>query len=135
MPNDPELLDELRNVRLNEPSPGVFRPDHDRLRHDDRAVALALAASLLAERGVTSGARTWSSFRQAGPTFRRRADVEAHEALGRQFLERGISSSQLLPAAGIPHEAAPRPERRPLPLARTPGMAKRFPTPRLSDGA
>ena len=29
LPDDPELLDELRNVRLKETSPGVFRLDHD----------------------------------------------------------------------------------------------------------
>ena len=47
LPDDPDLIDELRNVRLRETSPGVYRLDHDRNRHDDRAVALALAASYL----------------------------------------------------------------------------------------
>ena len=47
LPDDPDLIDELRNVRLLETSPGVYRLDHDRNRHDDRAVALALAASYL----------------------------------------------------------------------------------------
>ena len=32
LPDDPDLLDELRNVRLREASPGVFRLDHDRGR-------------------------------------------------------------------------------------------------------
>jgi phage terminase large subunit-like protein len=60
LPEDPELLDELRNVRLRESSPGVFRLDHDRNRHDDRAVALALAASYLVERPASRPARvTW----------------------------------------------------------------------------
>jgi phage terminase large subunit-like protein len=49
LPDDAELLDELANVRLREPSPGVFRMDHDRDRHDDRAIALALAATQLLE--------------------------------------------------------------------------------------
>lgn len=44
LPDDPELLDELANVRLRETSPGVLRMDHDSGRHDDRAIALALAA-------------------------------------------------------------------------------------------
>lgn len=44
LPDDEDLLDELQNVRMRETSPGVFRMDHDRDRHDDRAVALALAA-------------------------------------------------------------------------------------------
>ena len=47
LPNDVELLDELANVRIRETSPGVFRLDHDPGRHDDRAIALALAATHL----------------------------------------------------------------------------------------
>lgn len=43
LPDDPELLDELANVRLVERSPGQWRMDHDAGRHDDRAIALALA--------------------------------------------------------------------------------------------
>ncbi len=49
LPEDPELIDELSNVRLRESSPGVFRLDHDASRHDDRAVALALAAHAIVE--------------------------------------------------------------------------------------
>jgi phage terminase large subunit-like protein len=60
LPDDPELLDELRNVRLRESSPGVFRLDHDRNRHDDRAVALALACTALIERPPVEPA-CWSS--------------------------------------------------------------------------
>ncbi len=44
LPDDPELLDELANVRLRETSPGVLRMDHDPDKHDDRAIALAMAA-------------------------------------------------------------------------------------------
>jgi hypothetical protein len=44
-------------VRLRESSPGVFRLDHDRDRHDDRAVALALAASYLVERPTATPLR------------------------------------------------------------------------------
>lgn len=47
LPDDAELLDELANVRLKETSPGVLRLDHDASRHDDRAVALSLAADEL----------------------------------------------------------------------------------------
>ena len=43
IPNDPDLIDELVNVRLRETSPNVFRIDHDADRHDDRAVTLAMA--------------------------------------------------------------------------------------------
>jgi phage FluMu gp28-like protein len=50
LPNDPELLDELANVRLRETSPGVLRMDHDPDQHDDRAIALALATHNLLDR-------------------------------------------------------------------------------------
>lgn len=52
LPDDPALVDELVNLRLRETSPGVLRLDHDPDRHDDRAVALALAASALVERPI-----------------------------------------------------------------------------------
>jgi phage terminase large subunit-like protein len=54
LPDDEALLDELRNVRLRETSPGVLRLDHDSGRHDDRAVALALAVHRLVEKGEPS---------------------------------------------------------------------------------
>jgi hypothetical protein len=44
LPDNPELLDELAALRLVEPSPGVLRVAHDPDRHDDRAIALGLAA-------------------------------------------------------------------------------------------
>lgn len=51
LPDDEELIDELANVRLRETGPGVLRIDHDPGRHDDRAIALALAATALVEIG------------------------------------------------------------------------------------
>ena len=60
LPDDDALLSELRGVRLKESSPGVFRLDHDRGQHDDRAVALSLAATALIERPPVRPAR-WSS--------------------------------------------------------------------------
>jgi phage terminase large subunit-like protein len=51
--DDTELLDELANVRLRETSPGVVRMDHDPDRHDDRAIALSLAALALVENPVS----------------------------------------------------------------------------------
>jgi len=47
LPDDEALIDELANVRLRETSPGVLGMDHDSGRHDDRAIALALAAQHL----------------------------------------------------------------------------------------
>jgi hypothetical protein len=49
LPDDDALLDELRNVRLRESAPGVVRLDHDSDGHDDRAVALAMAAHRIVE--------------------------------------------------------------------------------------
>ena len=50
IPDDPELIDELVNVRLRETSPNVYRLDHDPDRHDDRAIAMALAVLHLHDR-------------------------------------------------------------------------------------
>jgi phage terminase large subunit-like protein len=47
LPGDEDLIDELLHVRLRETSPGVVRLDHDSDRHDDRVIALALAAEHL----------------------------------------------------------------------------------------
>jgi phage terminase large subunit-like protein len=47
IPDDAALIDELANVRLRESAPGVYRMDHDPDKHDDRAIALALAAQWL----------------------------------------------------------------------------------------
>ena len=65
LPDDDELLDELANVRLRETSPGVVRLDHDPDKHDDRAVALALAVHHLEDRG-------WSTNRKVGPVYSNR---------------------------------------------------------------
>ena len=45
--DDPDLLDELANVRLVETAPGSYRIDHDSGQHDDRVISLALAAQRL----------------------------------------------------------------------------------------
>lgn len=54
IPDDPELIDELVNVRLRETSPNVYRLDHDSDRHDDRAIAMALAVLHLTTNNVGS---------------------------------------------------------------------------------
>jgi phage terminase large subunit-like protein len=51
--DDEELIDELAHVRLRVNSAGTQRLDHDSGRHDDRAIALALAATTLLEDAVT----------------------------------------------------------------------------------
>ena len=56
LPDDPELLEELANVRLREVSTGVMRMDHDSDKHDDRAIALALAVEKLMTTNPPQGA-------------------------------------------------------------------------------
>src|SRR5215218_3217486 len=58
LPGDAELLDELATVRLRESTPGTYRLDHDASGHDDRAVALGLAALALTERAEGRGSIT-----------------------------------------------------------------------------
>jgi phage terminase large subunit-like protein len=47
LPDDEALVDEFSGVRLVETSPGAFRIDHSSSGHDDRVIAVALAASHL----------------------------------------------------------------------------------------
>jgi hypothetical protein len=59
LPDDTELLAELKSVRLRESGVGQFRLDHDQGQHDDQAVAVGLLAVTLLEprrrrRGVVS---------------------------------------------------------------------------------
>jgi phage terminase large subunit-like protein len=63
---DAELLDELANVRLKETLPGLVRVEHDPGRHDDRAVALGMAATALVEK-VTGAARMYVPTGQVPP--------------------------------------------------------------------
>ena len=89
LPPDEALLDELGHVRLRESSPGVVRMDHDSGRHDDRAIALALAATELVERPARRGLRMSvprGRLRDHGgrgtlPTTRRRLDGSPTVAL------------------------------------------------------
>jgi phage terminase large subunit-like protein len=59
LPQNTQLLDELANVRLRETSPGVYRMDHDPDKHDDQAIALALAANHLITRPQK---RKWAAY-------------------------------------------------------------------------
>jgi len=47
LPDDPDLIDELANVKLVETAPSSYRIDHDSSQHDDRVISLALAAHRL----------------------------------------------------------------------------------------
>ena len=78
LPPDEPLLDELSHVRLRETAPGVTRMDHDPGRHDDRAIALALAASELL---AASGGTRWEA-----PTGRLSDRREARTTLTRRTI-------------------------------------------------
>ena len=58
LPDDETLLDELRNVRLRETSPGVLRLDHDADRHDDHAISSGVGGASSA-RGHSVGRRRY----------------------------------------------------------------------------
>ena len=84
LPDDAELLDELATVRLRESTPGVYRLDHDASGHDDRAVALGLAALALTERtegrgsiSVPHSVPVVRTLRDARPTLPTRLAVRA----------------------------------------------------------
>lgn len=79
LPDDTELIDELANVRLRETSPGVLRMDHDADKHDDRAIALALAGHGFWERGVGSAGwlEVWEREAEAAPKLSRVDRLEA----------------------------------------------------------
>jgi hypothetical protein len=55
LPNDPDLLSELGNVRLKSVGHGVVRIDHDSGQHDDQAVTIAMAVALLQDAKPGSG--------------------------------------------------------------------------------
>jgi hypothetical protein len=52
IPPDEELLSELARIRLSETAFGTLRIDHSSGEHDDRAIALSLAATALVEEGM-----------------------------------------------------------------------------------
>jgi hypothetical protein len=55
LPNDQALRDEILSVRLRESSPNVLRIDHASGAHDDRVIAVAMAASHLSHTGPALG--------------------------------------------------------------------------------
>jgi hypothetical protein len=63
LPRDPVLVDELSNVRLVENAAGVPRLDHPSGRHDDMAVAIALACHALTDGGHHHRGRTMRASR------------------------------------------------------------------------
>ena len=66
-----ELINELANVKLREISPGVIRMDAEAGQHDDRAIALAIAAhDLLNQQASQGGMFLYSASTPAARTAR-----------------------------------------------------------------
>jgi phage terminase large subunit-like protein len=101
LPDDEDLLDELRNVRVKESSPGVFRMDHDRGRHDDRVISLALAASWLVEH-----ARGGGEIHVGHPFLEQKRARERRNKLPTGFIWKGqgIIADPSLPEPPTPEE-------------------------------
>ena len=68
LPDDPELLAELREVRIVAVGPGLVKLDNPPGTHDDQAVAVALAAAQLLERPTSQPAR-FGGLQQAQASF------------------------------------------------------------------
>lgn len=86
-------------MRLRESSPSVFRLDHDSGRHDDQAVALALAVvTLLAEPSVPDFGRFWEDGTPSRPhrLLTAGTGAEQHEPLWRDGRGRALPSGQVL---------------------------------------
>ena len=49
IPDDPDLIDELANVRLTEKRPNQFKMENEPGKHDDRVMALGLCVADLFE--------------------------------------------------------------------------------------
>ena len=118
LPDDEELIDELAHVRLRETAPGVFRLDHDAGRHDDRAIALALAASHLLrepERGPWQlGPNLYGDRRTACPWRPEHDGSPEHEAWARDYFDKtGDKCAACLIdwAAEADEQPPPEPER------------------------
>jgi phage terminase large subunit-like protein len=118
LPPDEELLDELAHVRLRETSPGSYRMDHDSGRHDDRAIALALAVTTLqttpsgttfapgfAERLVEQGRREAFGVEGRG-TERLMADWVSRHGMTEQALGIGAPRESIDGLAGEQRESA-----------------------------
>ena len=125
LPDDAELLDELATVRLRESTPGVYRLDHDASGHDDRAVAIGLAALALTERTEGRGSITVPRSAPVVRTMHRRPPGAALAARGA-----GRCREDAARAAGRGHSrrarAAHADEQR--------GLAEVSPQPGLASG-
>jgi phage terminase large subunit-like protein len=72
LPDDANLVEEVAALRLRENAPGAYRIDHDSNRHDDQAIALAMAAAHIVDKtrrpvSVSSSFRLRGSIREGPP--------------------------------------------------------------------
>lgn len=112
LPNDRDLLDELRTVRLRENSQGAIRLDHDPSRHDDRAVSLGLAVMLCQENQTGRARISMPHHRMLTPNVRATGTV------------RTLSQSAWLLRAGADHGSPYGLLKRNPPLRRGPAISK-----------
>jgi hypothetical protein len=96
LPNDKELRQELLSIRLRETSPNVLRIDHDPGRHDDRAIATAMACWVL-----TGGPQP------GRPIFFDDDGPGSTDPLGRPF--RPLVSGRFVGTVALPDTAAGKP--------------------------
>jgi phage terminase large subunit-like protein len=97
--DDPDLIDELANIRLETTLPGLVRMQHDPGRHDDRAVALGFAATALVERPGSLGGFSVARGRiplpksasrstpATGPKIVRDGETPKHPGIRQRFLD------------------------------------------------
>jgi hypothetical protein len=89
IPNDRDLVEELSTVKLVETGPSTVRIDHESGRHDDRAIAVALAAvALLSEDVPVAAPVTYYRIPGRAEAFARQAE-RTREAEARQRREMG----------------------------------------------
>lgn len=111
LPDDAELLDELATVRLRESPAGVYRLDHDASAHDDRTVALGLAALALMERPegrgsitVPTGPRVARSMQDGRPGLPTRLVV----AIAARAMPRGLPGGGAVLVPGSANDPNPQ---------------------------
>ncbi|MGP8066119.1 MAG: hypothetical protein ACLP81_07065, partial [Acidimicrobiales bacterium] len=125
LPRDPVLVDELSNVRLVENAAGVPRLDHPSGRHDDMAVAIALACHALTDgghhhRGRTMRASRWRRDGMGVAVAVR--DEDGEHPIGMPVTVSTFPKPPAAPSAPefIRRSSRPRPDPEPAPA---PGMA------------
>lgn len=111
LPPDADLTEELSSVRVRETTAGTLRIDHDAGRHDDRVIALALAASHIVEKPIARPLRTSSAFRSRPSRSRPPTTARAARAWAASREKRRLE--ELAPVESAPEAPRRRRGRRP----------------------